>query len=111
MTGASNPVTGGTPVAVNSGTPQALSGLRVIELASPLTHYCGKMFAELGAEVILVEPPGGSATRSAGPHIGGMPGSTDGASHSLSFSYLNTSKRSITISASRSTCTLCPGGQ
>ena len=97
MTGASNPVAGGTPVAVNSGTPQALSGLRVIELASPLTHYCGKMFAELGAEVILVEPPGGSATRSAGPHIGGRPGSTGGASHSLSFSYLNTSKRSITL--------------
>lgn len=85
------------PTSSPSAPPQALEGLRVIELASPMGHYCGKMFAELGAEVILVEPPGGAATRDFGPHIGDAPGSTDGATHSLSFSYLNTSKRGITL--------------
>ncbi|MFD1840573.1 CaiB/BaiF CoA transferase family protein [Paracidovorax cattleyae] len=77
--------------------PGALDGLRVVELASPLGHYCAKMFAELGAEVILVEPPQGAASRGFGPFIGGEPGSTAGATHSLSFSYLNTSKRGITL--------------
>ncbi|WP_345247381.1 CoA transferase [Pigmentiphaga soli] len=81
--------------------PQALAGLKVLELASPLGHYCGKMFAELGADVILVEPPGGAATRAFGPHIGGVPGATGGATHSLSFTYLNTSKRSITLDWTR----------
>jgi benzylsuccinate CoA-transferase BbsE subunit len=84
-----------------TGATQALAGLRVLELASPLGHYCGKMFAELGAEVILVEPPAGAATRGRGPFIGGAPGSTGGASHSLSFSYLNTSKRGITLDIGR----------
>ncbi|GAA5232633.1 CaiB/BaiF CoA-transferase family protein [Verticiella sediminum] len=78
----------------------ALEGLRVIELASPLGHYCGKMFAELGAEVILVEPPHGAKSRGFGPFIGGRPGATDNASHSLTFNYLNTSKRGITLDLS-----------
>lgn len=87
----------------SSGLPPGpLEGLRVVELANPMGHYCGKMFAELGAEVILVEPPEGAASRQFGPFIGGRPGSTQGATHSLSFSYLNTSKRGITLDLYRS---------
>ena len=45
--------------------PQPLAGLRVVEF----THMvmgpaCGMVLADLGAEVIKVEPPGGEATRS-----------------------------------------------
>lgn len=76
---------------------QALSGLRVVEYASPFTQYCGKMFAELGADVVLVEPPGGSALRRVPPFIDDRPG----ANRSLAYSYFNTSKRGITLDPAR----------
>ena len=45
----------------------ALTGIRVIELADEQAEYCGLTLAGLGAEVIKVEPPGGSPTRRIGP--------------------------------------------
>ena len=43
----------------------ALTGFRVVELAESVAGaYCGKLFADFGAEVIKVEAPGrGSPTR------------------------------------------------
>jgi len=73
--------------------PQALAGIRVLELAGPMSQYCGKLFAELGADVILIEPRGGSALRAAAPFIADEPG----LQRSLAFSYFNTSKRGITL--------------
>ena len=77
------------------GPAAALAGLRVIELASPMSQYCGKMFAELGAEVILVEPPEGQGaqTRSVPPFIDGVAG----PDRSMAFEYFNGSKRGITL--------------
>ena len=40
-----------------------LDGMRVVEVAHPHTEYAGLIWAGLGAEVWLVEPPGGAATR------------------------------------------------
>ena len=37
----------------------ALDGVRVVELASEHGAFAGKLLADLGAEVIVVEPPGG----------------------------------------------------
>ena len=37
----------------------ALEGLRVLELPGPYGRYAGKLLADFGADVILVEPPGG----------------------------------------------------
>ncbi len=79
-----------------AAAPRALEGLRVIELAHPRGQYCGKMYAELGAEVILVEPPRGAATRHCSPR------STGEGQPSLSFSYFNTSKRGITLDLQQS---------
>ena len=45
----------------------SLAGIRVIELADEQAEYCGLTLAGLGADVIKVEPPGGSPTRRIGP--------------------------------------------
>ena len=44
-----------------------LSSYRVVELSDEPTTFCGYLFALLGAEVICVEPPEGSAVRSIPP--------------------------------------------
>ncbi len=47
-----------------------LSHLRVVELGSGDTlGYCGKLFAECGAEVSKREPPGGDPGRRSSPLV------------------------------------------
>ena len=73
--------------------PGPLAGLRMLELADEKGQFCGKLFADLSADVIKIEPPGGEACRHVGPFL-------DDAPHpdrSLSFWYYNTSKRGITL--------------
>ena len=68
--------------------------LKVIELAGdPAGEMTGKIFAQMGADVVKVEPPAGSPTRSIGPFVEGH----EDADHSLSFWYYNTDKRSVVI--------------
>src|SRR4029450_4552016 len=74
-------------------TPGALTGLRVIELADEQAEYCGLTLAGLGAEVIKVEPPGGSPTRRIGPFYEDKPG----PERSLFFWYYNRGKKSIAL--------------
>ena len=46
----------------------ALDGLRVLDLSDDIAgQYCGRLLADYGAEVILVEPPEGSSLRQAPP--------------------------------------------
>ena len=70
-----------------------LEGLRVLELADENGQYCGKLMADLGADVIKIEPPGGEVTRTVGPFLGDLPH----RERSLSFWHYNTSKRGITL--------------
>jgi len=72
---------------------QALEGLRVLDLSGPMGNYAGKLFADMGADVILVEPPGGTALRREPPFIDDVPG----IERSLNFNYQNTSKRGICL--------------
>lgn len=46
-----------------------LHGLRVLELADERGEYCGSLLAGAGAEVVKIEPPGGSPTRRIGPFV------------------------------------------
>ncbi|MYB42100.1 MAG: CoA transferase [Chloroflexi bacterium] len=59
------------------GAHGALSGLRVLNLGGSLAAaWCARTLAEYGAEATIVEPPGGAALRSLGPHGpdgGGIP--------------------------------------
>ncbi len=52
----------------------ALSGLRVLQLVDELTADAGRVLAELGAEVVVVEPPTGSALRAEPPFVDDEPG-------------------------------------
>src|SRR3954447_15745646 len=45
-------------------TDSALDGLRVLELAGGVAAaFAGKLLVDLGAEVVMVEPPGGTSLR------------------------------------------------
>ncbi|MDT7663610.1 MAG: CoA:oxalate CoA-transferase, partial [Pseudonocardiales bacterium] len=70
-----------------------LSGIRVLDFTSVMAGpFCTRLLADLGAEVIKVEPPEGD-------HIRGRPplrNSPDGA-HSSYFGQLNCGKRSIVL--------------
>ncbi|HEV7819855.1 MAG TPA: CoA transferase [Burkholderiales bacterium] len=76
----------------NSG-PGSLSGIRVIELADEQAEYCGLTLAGLGADVIKVEPTGGSPTRRIGPFYEDKPD----PERSLFFWLYNRGKRSIVL--------------
>ena len=54
---------------------------------------CGRLLADLGAEVIKVEPPGGDPGRRLGPFARNVPE----AEASLSFSYFNANKKGIVL--------------
>ena len=46
----------------------ALAGLKVLEYGDFISApYCGKLLADLGADVIKVEPPTGDSARQRGP--------------------------------------------
>jgi crotonobetainyl-CoA:carnitine CoA-transferase CaiB-like acyl-CoA transferase len=65
------------------------SGLRVIEFATMVSGpFCGQVLADLGAEVIKIEPPGGDSLRMVAPHYRGM---------SSLFMEYNRGKKSIAI--------------
>ncbi|MCH7511568.1 MAG: CoA transferase [Chloroflexi bacterium] len=73
----------------------ALEGLRVVELGQLVSApYCGKLFADYGADVIKVEPPEtGDRARQWGP----FPQDEPHPEKSGLFFFLNTNKRGITL--------------
>jgi crotonobetainyl-CoA:carnitine CoA-transferase CaiB-like acyl-CoA transferase len=72
-----------------------LSGICVFELAQGIAGpFCGKLLAEFGAQLIKVEPLSGDITRRQAPFAHDHPD----AEGSLLYLYLNTAKRSITLS-------------
>ena len=71
----------------------ALAGLRVVELAQPPIAWAGKLLADMGADVILVEPPGGDPSRAYPPFLDDEPG----ADRSLYWWHYHTSKRGVVI--------------
>jgi len=70
------------------------AGLKVVELSEDAAgEMTGKYLAELGADVIKVEPPGGAASRRIGPFAQGK---QDGE-HSLHFWFYNPGKNSVVV--------------
>ncbi|TMF98947.1 MAG: CoA transferase, partial [Chloroflexi bacterium] len=71
----------------------ALDDIRVLDLAGEIGQYCTKLLADLGADVIKIEPPAGDPVR----HLPPFYGDEEGADRSLYWLNLNTNKRSITL--------------
>jgi len=77
-----------------SARADALEGIRVVELGEGVSApFCAKLFADYGADVIKVEPPGGDITRRWGP----FPADQPHPEKSGLFFFLNTNKRSVTL--------------
>lgn len=50
-----------------SSTPGPLDGVRVLDLATPRAELAGRILADLGADVLKIEPPGGTPSRALPP--------------------------------------------
>ena len=53
---------------------ELLKGFRMLDLTDEKGALCGKIFTDMGAEVIKVEPPGGCTSRSIPPFLEDRPG-------------------------------------
>ncbi len=74
-------------------TDSALDDIRVLDLAGETGVYATKLLADLGADVIRIEPPDGDPMRDIGPFWH----DERAVDRSLSFFNLNTNKRSVTL--------------
>ncbi len=71
-----------------SNRERPLAGVRVIDHADENGELCGRLLADLGAEVVRVEPVGGAASRRLPPFHGDT---------SLYFTVRNLGKKSVTL--------------
>jgi len=71
----------------------ALSDIRVVETSGPIGHYAGRLLADLGADVIKVEPLVGDPARLYAPFLPGVEPPENG----LQFLLLNANKRSVAL--------------
>src|SRR2546425_13317436 len=87
-------------------TPRAaLAGLRVLDVTQVMAGpFCAMLLADLGADVIKVEPPAGDSTRQ-------MPGAV--GADSPSFNAVNRGKRSLVLNLkySQARCVLTSLGR
>jgi crotonobetainyl-CoA:carnitine CoA-transferase CaiB-like acyl-CoA transferase len=66
-----------------------LAGVRVLDLSRMVSGpLCGRMLADLGADVVKIEPPEGDRTRTVPPHVGGV---------SPYYAQMNAGKRNVCI--------------
>ena len=80
-------------MADTSDNENALGHLRVIELGDIPASYATRQLADLGADVIKIEPPGGDPNRLLPPFAGNI----EHPERSLTFIHANANKRSIVL--------------
>jgi len=72
---------------------ELMKGFRMLDLADEKGATCGKIFADMGADVIKVEPPEGCSTRRIPPFLEDIPG-PDRSLFALAY---HAGKRSVTL--------------
>jgi crotonobetainyl-CoA:carnitine CoA-transferase CaiB-like acyl-CoA transferase len=70
-----------------------LDSVRVLDLTDEKGLLCGRILGDMGADVVIVEPPSGNSARRRGPFYQDIPHHE----RSLFWFFLNTNKRSITL--------------
>ena len=70
-----------------------LTGYRILDLTAGECDFCGRILADMGADVIKVEPPLGSSGRNIGPFVEDIPD----PQKSLYWAVYNANKRGITL--------------
>src|ERR1035437_5207806 len=73
--------------------PAALAGLSVLDLTGHRPQLCARLLADMGADLIKVEPPAGDDARLIGPFLDDLPH----LDRSLFFWFYNLNKRSLTL--------------
>ncbi len=68
--------------------PRLLEGYRALDLTDRKGQMCGRFLADLGMEVVKIEPPGGDPVRRVPPFLGET---------SLVFAHLNANKRTLEL--------------
>src|SRR3712207_5523356 len=81
-----------TDTPIRSDAPRPLAAYRVVELPGAPQLAAGKAFADLGADVIKVEPPGGDPARGLPP----VARAEDNSEHGLYWAAYSLGKRSVT---------------
>lgn len=75
-----------------------LNDIKVLEISARSTMLAGRILGDLGADVITIEPPGGSPGRRIEPFVSQIPG----LERSLTWQALNYNKRGITLDVKKS---------
>jgi crotonobetainyl-CoA:carnitine CoA-transferase CaiB-like acyl-CoA transferase len=70
-----------------------LAPYRVLDLTNERGLLCGQILGDLGADVVQIEPPGGSSARRLGPFLADQPG----PDRSLYWWAYNRNKRGVTL--------------
>jgi formyl-CoA transferase len=74
---------------LTSNHPQALAGLKVLDITQVMAGpFCAMLLADLGADVVKIEPPGGDSTRQ-------LPGAS--GTDSPGFNAVNRGKRGVVL--------------
>ena len=74
-----------------------LDDIRVLDASGPIGHYAGRLLADLGADVIKVEPAAGDPARGYGPFFDDLADDLDERERSVQFLLLNANKRSVRL--------------
>ena len=77
----------------NDSEQSVLAGIRVLDLSGLAGQYTGRLLADLGADVIKIEPPGGDPVRSMPPFADDQPG----PDRSLRWLAYNSNKSSVVL--------------
>ncbi len=91
MAGDTGPDPGPGPVTL------PLDGVRVLDLSGPLGSYASRLLADIGADVVKVEPPAGDDLRHQPPFAGDR----QHPENSLAFAYYHANKRGIVLDIGR----------
>jgi crotonobetainyl-CoA:carnitine CoA-transferase CaiB-like acyl-CoA transferase len=81
---------------MESAGSRPLDGIRVVDATDEKGELCARLLADLGADVIRLEPPGGATARR-------LPPFAPGSGESLSFALRNAGKRGATLDLASAT--------